>query len=143
MDHHSFLPHGFCLGWPGPPAFPPWLVILHIMGDLGGVVPYLLLASGVAWWLSETWLSLPQRWRAIGCSTVAFLALCGMTHAMDILVLVWSVYRLQAAIKISMGIAAGTALCLSWLEIPRLKLAQAQLYIRQLGEELRDAAADE
>lgn len=132
-------PHGFCLGWPGPPAFPPWLVLSHILGDLGGVLPYTLLSTGVAWWLWKSWPSLPSRWRRIGIATVLFLFLCGMTHLFDLIVLVWPVYRLQAGVKIAMGACAFTALWLSWKEIPRYRLAQGLLYIRQIAEHLRDA----
>jgi len=134
------MPHGFCLGWPGPPTFPPWLVVAHILGDLGGVIPYTLLALGVAWWLRKSWALLPRPWRAIGCSTTAFLALCGTCHAMDILTLVWPLYDFQAVIKISMAVAAFSALGLSWLEIPRLRLAQGRVYLKQLAEEIRESA---
>ena len=134
------MPHAFCLGWPGPPAFPPWLVVFHILGDLGGVLPYSLLALGVAWWLDKSWAFLPRRWRAIGCSTTAFLALCGACHLMDILTLLWPWYYAQAGVKVAMGLAAAWTLALSWREIPRLRLAQAQLYLKQLAEEIREAA---
>ena len=135
-----FMPHGWCLGWPGPPAFPPWLVVAHMLGDLGGALPYAFLSLGVGWWLRKSWLLLPRRWRAIGVSTTAFLALCGACHAMDILTLIWPLYRLQAAIKVSMGLAAAAALGLAWTEIPRLRIAQSQLYMSQLADQIREAA---
>jgi len=131
------MPHGYCLGWPGPPAFPPWLVVAHMAGDLGGVLPYALLSLGVSWWLRRSWGLLPRRWRAIGVSTTAFLALCGLCHAMDILTLIWPLYYPQAVVKVAMGVAASCALGLSWQEIPRLRQAQWRVYVKCLSDELR------
>lgn len=134
----SFAPHGFCLGWPGPPAFPPALVVLHILGDLSGVAAYPLLALGIGWLLARSWPVLPAIWRLIAIATMAFLVACGTTHLMDILVLVWPAYWLQAWVKLAMGVSALTALLAARKQIPRVRLAQAAVYVRQVAEALRD-----
>jgi len=132
------MPHGFCLGWAGPPSPPPLLVIAHVLSDLAGASPYLLLSAGVAWWTWNGRRYLPKRWVAIAVSTAAFLALCGAVHLSYIVVLVYPLYWAQAAVKIAMAVAAVTASVLAIREIPRLGLAQRSLYIQEVARELRE-----
>jgi len=135
----SMMPHGICLGWAGPPAQPSALVAAHILGDLSGVVVYPFLALGIGWWLVRCWPAITGIWRAITISTMAFLVTCGACHGMDIVVLVWPAYRLQAAVKLAMAVSASSAFGLSFSQIPRLRLAQVSVYISGLASVLRDA----
>lgn len=134
-----YMRHGLCLGWPGPPVAPPALVVAHVLGDLSGVIVYPLLALGVGWWLVRCWPTIPGIWRAITISTMAFLVTCGACHGMDIVVLLWPAYWLQAAVKLAMAVSASGAFGLSFSQIPRLRLAQVSVYISGLASVLRDA----
>lgn len=118
-------PHGFCLLWDGP------LVGTHVLADLAIAMSYFMIPV-VLWGVRSlfNW----QVARTLLALFGVFIVSCGMTHVMDIVVLWYPLYWLQAVVKaVTAAASLGTLYFL--LRLIRAPLALAQvLYHRRVGD---------
>lgn len=101
-DHvHEYLPHGVCIFWN------TYLAAAHLIGD--GVTAIAYYAIPFLLWRARTLLR-NELGRAVLLCFAAFILACGTTHVMDMLVLWWPVYWMQAFVKlVTAGLSISTA----------------------------------
>jgi len=91
-------PHGWCLMWDGP------LVGVHVVADALIALAYFMIPSIL---ISMRKLFQWEVPRTLFLLFGAFIICCGMTHVMDIIVLWYPFYWMQAAVK---GLTAAISL---------------------------------
>jgi hypothetical protein len=80
VDSASYMAHGYCLLWK------PWLVVLHAGSDLLIFIAYFAIPVAI-------WIFLRQRknleLKRVAVLFAAFIFLCGLTHAVQMVTLWW------------------------------------------------------
>lgn len=111
MTGPSYMPHGYCFAW-DPRVFWPLVV-----ASLGTALAYATIPLWLAWIgrrrpdLVPPWFSWPFR---------IFIASCGLGHVLDVIVLWWPVYELQAwwaCVTAASSLATAVAV---WVALPRV-----------------------
>ena len=106
-----YLPHGFCLTWD------PWLMGLHIFGDIGTGLAYLSIPLAIYHYMRKR-PDLPYRW--IAHLFVAFITLCGTGHLLDSVNLWFGLYELEGYIMTATAVVSICTAVLLWAVMPRL-----------------------
>jgi PAS domain S-box-containing protein len=92
MPSNGFMPHGFCYQWK------PALIWLHVVSDALIAISYFSIPSALIY---LTWKrrDIPFGWMFLSFS--AFIAACGVTHAMDVWTLWIPSYWLSGGVKLT------------------------------------------
>ena len=114
LSQNGFMPHGMCFQWQ------PEILWMHVIADLVVALAYFSIPLALA-------LVLHRRrhvpFRGLIVLFALFILLCGLTHAVGIIVLWEPVYRLQGLIKLATAaVSIATAVVLFPL-LPRLMVA--------------------
>jgi PAS domain S-box-containing protein len=121
-----FLPHGFCYMWNKQ------LLTLHVVSDSIIFVSYLSISCTIAWLLHREKQDLPFTWIFVAFGS--FIVACGLTHAMDVVVLWIPLYWLSGDIKFITAIASViTAIALLHL-VPKVGQVLKQPAISRMNE---------
>jgi two-component system sensor kinase FixL len=143
MDWRSqfdmFMPHGMCLLWR------PGLMSLHVISDALIALAYFTIPVSILRFVRGR-RDLRPAHRALAFLLAAFIALCGFTHVVGIIVLWMPVYLIEGWIKAATAIAsvatAGwlVALVPLALEVPSVKAMQREVAARRETESRLRAA---
>jgi PAS domain S-box-containing protein len=126
----SFTPHGFCLLWNS------YLIAINAVSDSLIALAFLAIPTALLVWVHRrrdiefTWLLL---------LFALFITACGATHLLDVLVIWYPVYELEAFVEAFTALASvGTAIAF-WYYMPSLLAMPSQL--RQAEVEREQAVA--
>lgn len=100
------LPHGFCLLWS------QWLIAFHIFGNMLTVIAYIGLPLGLVVLLWTNSLRFFGPW--LLSLFAAFILLCGLTHAVNILVIFRPYYIFQSVVEVVTGLVSVVTLIFFW-----------------------------
>lgn len=146
MDWRSqfemFMPHGMCLLWR------PELMSLHIVSDAMTALAYFAIPIGIYRFVRSR-DDLERRHIALAWLFAAFIALCGLTHVVNIVVLWVPIYIIEGwlkALTAAASIATAFWLLTNIKEVIKLtsyQAMQAEVVARRESEsELRDTRDD-
>ena len=108
----TYLPHGFCYFWN------PRLLALHIVTDGTIALSYLSISITLGYLVYRCRHDIP--YKSVFTAFGIFIVACGMTHAMEILVLWHPLYWLAGDVKLVTAIASlATAIMLPYY-LPRI-----------------------
>ena len=110
VDSASYMAHGYCLLWK------PWLVVLHAGSDLLIFIAYFAIPAAI-------WIFLRQRknleLKRVAVLFAAFIFLCGLTHAVQMVTLWWPIYETQGVVKAATAIVSLATAVMIFPLIPR------------------------
>jgi two-component system sensor kinase FixL len=130
-----FMPHGMCLLWR------PELMSLHIVSDALIAAAYFTIPF-VIFWFVRSRDDLDGRHRALAGLFAAFIALCGLTHVVSIVVLWVPIYIIEGWLKAATAIASvGTAGLMIALAPQVLKLPSVRTLQREIDAHQATLAA--
>src|SRR5690348_6173284 len=115
---NDYLPHGYCYLW-------DWkLLSVHLVSDLLIGLSYLSISLSVWYFLRKFRRHLPFHWVYVAFGV--FIAACGLTHFMEVVVLWFPVYWVAGGIKVITAVASvGTAVALPSLTPKMFDLVQS------------------
>lgn len=97
IDAASYMAHGYCLLWK------PWLVALHAGSDLVIALSYFAIPVAI-------WMFLRKRpdleLRGVATLFALFIALCGVTHLIQVVTLWWGIYEIQGFAKLATALVS-------------------------------------
>lgn len=92
----AFYPHGYCLSWQ------PDLLAAHVIADFLTAVAYLVIGTTLYWLGMTSWDRVMAPLRPAIPLGAAFIFLCGVNHAMAVLVVWYPAFHWQAVVKLMM-----------------------------------------
>ena len=121
-----FMPHGMCLLWR------PELMSLHIISDALIALSYFAIPLAILRFVRGR-DDLERKHRALALLFAAFIALCGLTHVVSIIVLWVPIYIIEGWLKAATAIISVAAV--AWLlalvphalKLPSLKAMQDEI----------------
>lgn len=97
IDAASYMAHGYCLLWK------PWLVALHAGSDLVIALSYFAIPLAIFMFVRQR----PDlELKRLATLFAAFIALCGVTHLIQIVTLWWGIYEIQGIAKLLTAIVS-------------------------------------
>jgi two-component system sensor kinase FixL len=126
-----FMPHGMCLLWR------PELMSLHVVSDALIAAAYFTIPF-VIYWFVRSRDDLDRRHHALAILFGAFIALCGLTHLVSIVVLWFPIYIIEGWLKAATAIVsvatAGLMIVLAprLLELPSVRTLQREIDAHRL-----------
>lgn len=111
FDVSRFMPHGMCFLWR------PDLLLLHVGSDLLIALAYFSIPTAILFFMrNRPDLGEPGVARLF----VAFILLCGVTHATAIIVVWYPMYYIEGLFKLATALVSVTTAALLWPLMPRL-----------------------
>ncbi len=107
---NGYLPHGYCIGWSPP------LMATFVVSDMLIFLAYFSMPAGLIYFARRR-EDFP--YRGLLWMFAAFIMACGATHLMDVVVLWWPLYGLDAMIKAVTAAASVLTAVMMWPLIPR------------------------
>jgi two-component sensor histidine kinase len=98
----DFMPHGMCLLWR------PDLMALHIVSDAVIAASYFAIPFGIAWFVRRR-ADLNAQHKALALLFAVFIAACGATHVMSILVLWTPLYVSEGLLKAATAVVSAVS----------------------------------
>ncbi|BDW99165.1 hypothetical protein [Maricaulis maris] len=92
FDLNNFMPHGMCYLWR------PELLGMHVIADLAIALAYFSIPVTITFFLRRIEKALPFRWAFIMFGI--FILFCGINHVMNIVVLWYPLYYIEAVLKL-------------------------------------------
>ncbi|WP_323761022.1 hypothetical protein [Maricaulis sp.] len=92
FDINNFMPHGMCFLWR------PELVGMHVIADLAIALAYFSIPVTILIFLRRIDRPLPFRWAFVMFGI--FILFCGINHVMNIVVLWYPLYYVEAVLKL-------------------------------------------
>jgi hypothetical protein len=92
FDLNNFMPHGMCYLWR------PELLGMHVIADLAIALAYFSIPVTITFFLRRIKKALPFRWAFIMFGI--FILFCGINHVMNIVVLWYPLYYIEAVLKL-------------------------------------------
>ena len=102
---NGYLPHGYCLSWQ------PKLLFSFVVSDTLIALSYFSMPVALVYFARHR-LDFPYRWLLWLFAT--FIMACGTTHLMDIIVLWYPLYDLNALLKALTAIISVATAVLIW-----------------------------
>jgi zinc transporter ZupT len=117
-----------------------WLAYVHLAGDLMAACFCIGLAVAIHWARKRMEVTLPRADQWILYSFKAFFVLKGIGSGLDFGLILWpgspAWIVVETLLKFGMSLAAGLTFALVVKELPRLRSAHADIYMRRLAAEL-------
>jgi two-component sensor histidine kinase len=135
----DYMPHGMCLLWQPP------LMALHVVSDAVIAAAYFSIPLAIAWFVRRR-TDLNAQYKAVAVLFAVFIAACGATHVMGIVVLWQPDYVAEGALKaftaiVSLATAAALPFLLpELLRIPSPKTLEAEIRAHKATLEQLEAA---
>jgi len=127
MASGAYLPHGYCIGWWTP------LVSTFVVSDTLIFLSYFSMPVALAYFARQR-TDFPYLW--LLWMSAAFILACGSTHLMDVVVLWWPYYGLNALLKAATAVISVVTAVALWPLIPHALKLPSPSHLRKLNEEL-------
>lgn len=129
----SLMPHGHCLLWR------PDLLFLHIGGDALTFIAYALIPLSLIYFVKKRDdLEFDWMWLMFA----AFIAFCGLTHAIGIINVWHGYYFLEGIAKFSTGIISMITAIMLWKLMPLMLSVPSAAILAKRNEELSQTRAE-
>lgn len=112
FDINRYMPHGYCLLWQTE------LLMMHIISDVVITIAYFSIPCTIAFLLIKRKQTVPFRWAFV--MFALFIVLCGVTHAISVIVLWHPFYYFQGILKTMTALVSLATAILMFPLIPRL-----------------------
>ena len=106
----NYMPHGYCFHWR------PDLLLLHAGSDLLTAISYFSIPAAIIVFFRKRTDAPGQ----VAKLFIAFIALCGLTHLMSVVVIWYPAYALEGLIKLATALVSMTTAIVLWPLIPKL-----------------------
>lgn len=122
----NFMPHGYCFLWR------PDLLVLHAGSDSLIAAAYFSIPAAIITLLRKR----PDIEGRIAKLFIAFIALCGVTHLMSVVVLWYPAYALEGLIKLATAMVSVTTAIILWPLIPKIAALPTRTQLEQRNREI-------
>jgi len=117
-----------------------WLAYIHLAGDLMAFCFCVGLVGAIHWARLRMNVKLPPADQAILYGFKSFFVLKGVGSGLDFGLILWpdnpGWVVVETLLKLGMSLAAGITFALVVYELPRLRTAHADIYMKRLSAEL-------
>ncbi len=129
---NGYLPHGYCISWSPP------LLATYVVSDALIAAAYFSMPAALAWFARRR-PDFPYTW--LLWMSAAFILACGATHLMDIVVLWWPLYGLDAALKLVTALVSVVTAVMAWPLVPRVLALPSPAQLQQANHVLEQEIA--
>ena len=123
----NYMPHGFCFRWR------PDLLILQVGSDSLIAAAYFSIPAAIVVFLRKR-LDVQG---GVAKLFIAFIALCGLTHLMSVVVIWYPAYAIEGLAKLATAMVSVTTAIALWPLIPRLTDLPGRAELEQRNREIR------
>ncbi|MDD5247741.1 MAG: PAS domain S-box protein [Rhodocyclaceae bacterium] len=125
---NGYLPHGYCISWSTP------LVSTFVVSDSLIFLAYFSMPAALVFFARRR-ADFPYRW--LLWMFAAFIMACGATHLMDVVVLWWPLYGIDALLKAATAVASVVTAVMLWPLIPRALELPSPAQLQRANAELQ------
>ncbi|HKI73173.1 MAG TPA: histidine kinase dimerization/phospho-acceptor domain-containing protein, partial [Pseudomonadales bacterium] len=124
----NYMPHGYCFLWR------PDLLMLHVGSDAVITLSYFSIPAAILMMVRKR----PDADHRVAQLFIAFIALCGLTHLMNIVVIWYPAYAIEGLIKLATALVSLTTAVVLWPLIPRIAAMPSRQQLEQRNREIEN-----
>lgn len=111
----GYLPHGHCYFWE------PDILWLSVASNLATALSYFTIPIILAWLWAHLRKKVSPRWAPVFSSFAAFILCCGLGHLLEVVVIWWPIYRVQAIWSLVTGTVSVVTATILWPVAKKLR----------------------
>lgn len=129
----GFMPHGYCFAWRSD------LLLMMLLGNALTVISYSLIPGALVYLVKER---KDLKFDSIFLLFAAFIAFCGVTHAIDMVNIWKGYYFLQGMAQLTTGLVSALTTFMLWRLMPKILAIPSTQALNAQNDKLREAHAE-